>query len=146
MAKNEKAIKVNEVDPGGRPTKFTPQRCADIVDAIKHRAPYEYAAMANGISERTLYNWIDLGKEHLEHNIESNYAKFLQDIKRAELTRIREHTDIIAARPERWQADAWLLERRWHKHFGPNAQLNELNQRLERLENGEERDPTEGAS
>jgi len=50
---------------------------------------------------------------------------------------MREHSDMIAAKPERWQADAWLLERRWPKHYGPNAQLNELNQRLSRIEGGD---------
>lgn len=121
----------------GRPSKFTPERCAAIVDAIAHRIPYEYAAEANGIAEKTLYLWLEIAKKHQDQGIESDYTVFLQDIKRAEMQRIREHADIIAARPERWQADAWMLERRWHKHYGPNAQINELNQRLDRLENAE---------
>ena len=53
------------------------------------------------------------------------------------MQKVMEHTDMIAAKPERWQADAWLLERRWPKHFGANAQVNELNERLARLEVGE---------
>ncbi|HHT9109552.1 MAG TPA: hypothetical protein ACFYDZ_00165 [Candidatus Brocadiaceae bacterium] len=118
----------------GRPSKFTPERRSAIVDAISHRIPYEYAALANGIAEKTLYLWLELGREHQEAGIDSDYSFFLQDIKRAEMQRIREHSDMIAAKPERWQADAWILERRWHKHFGPNAQLNELNKRLEMLE------------
>jgi hypothetical protein len=121
----------------GRPTKFTPARRSQIVDAISHRIPYEYAALANGISEQTLYNWLDIAKYHLAQGIDSDYTQFLEDIKRAEMTRIREHSDMIAAKPERWQADAWLLERRWHKHYGPNAQLNELNHKLDRLTDGD---------
>lgn len=120
----------------GRPSKFTPERRGAIIDAISHRVPYEMAAEANGISLETLYAWLRTGKEHRDKNIESDYTIFSEALKRAEMTKVREHTDMIAAKPERWQADAWLLERRWHKYFGPNAQVNELNERLDKLENG----------
>ena len=120
----------------GRPSKFTPERRGSIIDAISHRIPYEMAAEANGISLETLYAWLRTGKAHRDANIDSDYTIFSEALKRAEMTKVREHTDMIAAKPERWQADAWLLERRWHKHFGPNAQVNELNERLDRLENG----------
>ena len=123
-------------EPMGRPTKFTPDRCADIISAISRRAPYQLAAEANGISERTLFYWLEEGVRDLDANIDSEYAQFLQSIKRAEMQKVMEHTDMIAAKPERWQADAWILERRWPKHFGANAQVNELNQRLTNLEGG----------
>lgn len=124
----------------GRPSKFTPERRAAIVDAIRHRIPYEYAAEANGICEETLYEWLRIARAHRLEGITSDYTQFSEDLKRAEMQRIREHTDIISARPERWQADAWLLERRWYKHFGPNAQLNEMHHKLARLEGGEAKD------
>jgi transposase-like protein len=135
--------KAREIKDLGRPTKFTPEIRALIVDAISHRIPYEYAAEANGITEKTLYNWLDIAREHQAEGIDSEYTIFLQDIKRAEMTRIREHSDMIAAKPERWQADAWILERRWHKHFGPNAAIQELNNRLARLENGDQGNESE---
>ena len=121
----------------GRPSKFTEKRRNDIIDAVSHRIPYEMAAEANGITLSTLYEWFKIGREHTERGIDSDYTIFSEGLKRAEMQKVREHTDMIAAKPERWQADAWLLERRWHKHFGPNAQLNELNQRLAKLEHGE---------
>lgn len=121
----------------GRPLKFTPERRAAIVDAIRNRIPYEYAAEANGICEDTLYEWLRIAKTHRKDGIDSKYTEFSEDIKRAEMQRIREHLDIISARPERWQADSWILERRWYKHFGPNSQLNELNQRLAKLQDGD---------
>lgn len=124
-------------EPIGRPSKFTEKRRNDIIDAISHRIPYELAAEANGISLSTLYEWFKIGKEHCEQGIESDYTIFSEALKRAEMQKIREHTDMIAAKPERWQADAWLLERRWHKHFGANAALNELNQKLDKLLDGE---------
>jgi transposase-like protein len=121
----------------GRPSKFTPERRAAIIDAISHRIPYEFAAEANGICEDTLYEWVKIGKAHRKEGIISDYSKFSEDLKRAEMEKIRGHCDMIAAKPERWQADAWLLERRWYKHFGANAQVNELNQKLDRLLNGD---------
>ena len=121
----------------GRPTKFTPERRTAIIDAISHRIPYEYAAEANGICEDTLYEWIKIGKQHRKQGIESDYSIFSESIKKAEMDKMRGHLDIIAARPQRWTADAWILERRWHKHFSSNAQIGELNQRLAKIEEGD---------
>jgi transposase-like protein len=118
----------------GRPPLCTPEKRAAIIDAISHRIPYEFAAEGNGVCEATLYNWLICGRRDLKAGLQNEYTLFLEDVKRAEMTRIRQHSDIIAERPERWQADAWLLERRWHKHYGPNAQLNELNRRLDKIE------------
>lgn len=137
MVRKAKQIAPLVVKDVGRPSKFTPERRDAIVDAIRNRIPYEYAAEANGICEDTLYEWLSIAKRHRRENIDSEYTKFSEDIKRAEMQRMREHSDIISARPERWQADAWLLERRWPKLYGPNAQLNELNNRLSKLEHGE---------
>jgi hypothetical protein len=95
------------------------------------------AAEANGICLETLYEWLRIGKQHRMDGIESDYTIFSESLKRSEMTRVRQHMDIIADRPERWQADSWLLERRWHKHFGANAQLNELNNKLDQLLDGE---------
>jgi len=141
MTQNSKLGPPGEIKDVGRPAKFTPERRSAIVDAISHRIPYEYAAEANGICEETLYDWLRTAKKHRTEGITSDYTQFSEDIKRAEMTRMREHSDMIAAKPERWQADAWLLERRWYKHYGPNAQLNELNHKLSRLVDG---DPNEG--
>ena len=124
-------------EPVGRPSKFTPERRSSIIDAISHRIPYEMAAEANGISAETLYEWLRIGKSHRDQGIESDYSIFSEGLKRAEMQRVREHCDMIAAKPERWQADAWLLERRWHKHFSPNAAVLELNERMNKLEQGE---------
>lgn len=133
MANSLNRKKSSEIKDIGRPTKFNPERCAAIVDAISHRIPYELAAEANGIAERTLYYWMDLGYQDQLAGKDTEYSDFLQSIKRAEMTRIREHSDIISARPERWQADAWMLERRWPKHYGNNILLKELNDKMNKM-------------
>lgn len=137
MAGKPQPPKVYVQEGSGRPSKFTEKRRNDIIDAISHRIPYELAAEANGISLSTLYEWFKIGREHQEQGIDSEYTVFSEALKRAEMQKVREHCDMIAAKPERWQADAWLLERRWHKHFSSNAQLGELNQKLDQLNNGE---------
>lgn len=120
----------------GRPSKFTPERRAAIVKSIRSRVPYEYAAEGNGICEATLYIWFDIGKEHKAKGIDSDYTIFIEDIKRAEMERIIEHNDNIASHVEKWQSDAWILERRWYKHYGSNAPLMELNRELAQLKEG----------
>ena len=120
-------------EPIGRPSKFTPERCASIIDDISHRVPYEMAAEANGICLDTLYEWLKIGKNHRTEGITSDYTIFSEALKRAEVSKVREHNEKIASNVDRWQADAWILERRWHKHYSPNAQLNEMNQKLDKL-------------
>lgn len=134
MAGKPNPPKQYATEPIGRPSKFTPERRAAIIDDIAHRIPYEMAAEANGITVSTLYDWLNTGKEHNSSGIISDYTIFSEGIKHAEKQRVREHCENIASKPERWQADAWLLERRWYKYFGPNAQLNELNERMSKLE------------
>ena len=124
----------------GRPSKFTPERCSDIIAAISRRVPYQLAAEANGITERTFYFWLELGAKHFDEEIDSEFANFFQSIKKAEMQKVIEHTDMIAAKPERWQADAWLLERRWHRYFSSSAPVMELNERLGKLEGETARD------
>ncbi len=122
----------------GRPDKLTPQRAAAIVRDIADRIPYQLAAEANGICEDTLYEWIVRGlRDRAEGVVDSKYTKFSEDVKKAERDRVREHVNNIAERPERWQADAWILERRWYRHFGTNSQLMELQKKIERMEEQE---------
>ncbi len=127
-------------DTTGRPTKFTPERCAAIINDIANRVPYEFAAEANGISEATLYIWLDIGKTHQNEGVNSPYAVFLEGIKKAERNRIIQHNENISDHVDKWQADAWILERRWHKHYGSNAQLNELNRKLDELVANDKKD------
>ena len=122
---------------GRHPWMFTPERCAAIIQDISDRIPYILAAEANGICEDTLYDWLSKGKADKLAGINSDYANFSERIKKTEREKIKGHLDKIANNVERWQSDGWMLERRWYKHFGPNAQVNELNARLDKLEQGE---------
>jgi len=120
--------------PGGRPSKFTPERRQAIINDISKYVPYEIAAVANGVCERVLYDWLEQGRNDLAADINSDFSQFVQDIKRAEATRIKENAATLHDREEGWQSKAWLLERRHWKYFSNNAPLVELNKRLDELE------------
>ncbi len=57
---------MSEVNLGGCPPKYTPERTSAILKSISNRIPYELAAEANGISERCLYLWLNKGEEESE--------------------------------------------------------------------------------
>lgn len=118
----------------GRPPKFTPQVRTAIIDCISDRIPYDLAALSNGVSPRRFYEWLKQGLIDLDAGIESDYANFSQGVKNAEVGKMRFHLDKISENIERWQADAWILERRWWKHFSPNAAVVEFNKRLDAME------------
>lgn len=119
---------------GGKPIKYTPERLAAILDSISNRIPYQLSAEANGIRERTLYEWINQGRDEQDQGLDTPLARFAQDIKKIEQQRIKHHMDKIDANVERWQGDAWILERRWYKYFGANVHLNEIEKRLNVVE------------
>lgn len=133
---------IDKIDkhPGGRPSKFTPERRRAILDAIGKRIPYILAAESNGICEDTLYAWLNQGIEDRKNGIDSEFAQFSEDLKRVEREKIEHHLNKIDANVKNWQADAWILERRWYKLFGANAQLMDLNERLDKLEKGVNKD------
>ncbi len=124
----------SEKNLGGRPTKFTAELCAALIDDISHCVPYELAAYGNGIGPTALYSWLNQGYADLENGIDSEFARFSKAIKGTENKRIRRHIDTIDEMPKGWQAHAWILERRWWKHFSQNAAAIEFNERLQKLE------------
>jgi transposase len=131
----------------GRPSKFTPERAARIVEALQIGAYRETAAEYGGISTRCFYDWIDLGTKALEDgedgerpplNAEAlaadpdadpilppiqTFAQFVQAVKDAEAqTEVRSLSIIQTASTETWQAAAWLLERKFPNRYGRRMQ------------------------
>jgi len=131
---------MKQVNKGGRPSKFTAERRAAILDSISHCIPYELAALANGICEDTLYDWLKHGLEDISAGIDSEFAKFSEALKKIEEEKIKYHLQKINRNIERWQADAWILERRWSKLFSANAPIREMQERLDKLEKFNQQD------
>ncbi len=85
-----------------------------ICDAIKEGNTYENAAQLAGICEKTLYNWIQRGKDG-----EDGFLQFLQALKKANAKAEQKMVSVIvASAPRNWQAAAWFLERRNPQHWG----------------------------
>src|SRR5277367_5253087 len=120
--------------PGGRPSKFTPERISAILSNINDRIPYELAAQSTGITYECMLLWMQEGRRDICANLDTEKAKFFRDIKSLEAKRIKEHLEAINSNPERWQAQAWILERRWHKYFSSNAAVQEIHARLDEVE------------
>lgn len=124
----------------GRPSKFTKERTDAILKSISNRIPYELAAEANGICEDTLYEWIKLGRRASRAGIDNEYSKFSESLKKIEQEKIQQHLEMINNMPERWQAQAWILERRWWKYFSPNAAVVEFNKKLQAMEDNDNKE------
>jgi hypothetical protein len=132
-------------NPVGCPPKYTPERLAAILQSISNRIPYKLAAEANGIRECTLYDWINQGWDEKDQGLDTPLAKFSEDIKKIEENLINGHFKKMNNNVERWQADAWILERRFYKHFGANVHLQEMDERLKKIEaQSKEKDSNHG--
>jgi hypothetical protein len=104
------------------------------------------AAWHARISESTLYGWLRHGLEDIENGIDSEFSKFLQDIKEAESHKIVGHMDALEEQSERWQSRAWILERRWRNQFTDKAAEIEFRERLEKLEESRKGEADNGQS
>lgn len=100
----------------GRPTKFTPETTAKLVQAISLGAPYVHACNYAGVSYAQFRVWMKRG----EAAKKGKFAEFFATIKEAEgratvgwLAKIEK-----AANEGNWQAAAWKLERRYPSDFG----------------------------
>jgi len=106
---------------GGRPRKLTRPVQDRIVKAIRLGASYALAAASASITDRTMYAWMAQGR-----NANSGmHFRFYQAVKKAEadaaeraLGRLQ-----LAAKNGTWQADAWLLERRYREDYALNSRV-----------------------
>jgi len=94
----------------GRRTKCDEEVTARVVEAVKAGATYKLAAAAGGVDESTLHRWMAAGRD----SGRQPYRAFYQRVKEAETAGARAALDAIQeAAGSRWQAAAWLLERRY---------------------------------
>lgn len=107
-----------------RPTKLTPQVQKRICDLLAAGNTRRAAAECAGITDRTLYAWLQRG----EVAKSGPFLQFLRAVEKAEAE--AEAVSVLTIRQaarESWQAAAWWLERRrphdWgrierHEHTG----------------------------
>jgi hypothetical protein len=110
---------------GGRPTKLTPKLEAEISEHVRQGVPYELAALAAGIDEKTVYNWLLRGQRG-----EEPYSSFFQAITQGKAGRAVKCVGNIVGMEKGWQSQAWWLERIYPQHFArqeaPQVIVNQL--------------------
>ena len=104
------------INKGGRPSEFTPENRAAILEAVRLGLPECRAAELCGLDPSTLAHWKARGREETS----GPYFDFLMDMKgadahceRALLTTVRK----AAEEPKHWTAAMTLLERKWPKRW-----------------------------
>ena len=102
-------------DPGGRPTKFTPQATRRILTSVRLGSPLNLACKGAGVDYSTMRYWVTEGQEAGE----GEKFEFANALEKAQGGFIDANLRIIrkAAREKIWQAAAWLLERTRPQEF-----------------------------
>ena len=115
--------------------KLTDKLIDDFIGHVKRGARVTAACQLLEISRRTYYDWNERGLTLLDEiedkirkrkNLTKNqklYIKFHQDVGKAfverELSLIAKIED-----SDKWQAQAWILERQFREHYAPRRYLD----------------------
>ena len=112
------------------PSKFTKPTVAKLLAGVRRGLPYHLAAAAAGVSEATFHRW--QRGEFPEDAGEELKQQFLEGLTRARGQAADRLTKQIhdAAKAD-WRAAAWILERRYPKDYGKDA---DALQKLEAIE------------
>lgn len=92
----------------------------NFITAIKMGFSNEKACGYAGVSEPTLYAWLNKGEEDEKlGNTKTIYFKFFKEYKKAKSDFVMRHMVRITEASDNgnWQASAWLLERRCPQDF-----------------------------
>lgn len=116
---------------------LTPEAHDAIVRNLASGCPPEVAAIAAGVIRQTYYNWMTRGRDairaangNLSQVVEEDpYARLVVDVEEAQTTFIRDSLVMIAAigrgqAKGRYDALAWVLERRFPQMFGRRSRLD----------------------
>lgn len=131
-------------DKRGRPTVFTPQVCAKLLEGVRLGMSLRKACGLAQINEQTLFNWQKACNDGVGYGTISyeSLSVFFGQLANAKEERERTWLQRIehAAEKGDWRADAWKLERTnrsdWGK--GPDVVVNNQPSLTQILINGEE--------
>lgn len=115
----------------GRRSKLTPARRTQIVDAVAAGLPVKYASARAGVTDATVWRWIQRGRAE-ERGI---YAEFAAAMEQAQADSVAALVaQVTVAAQKDWRAASWLLTRRAPDHFmdpGKRAELMAAEARAE---------------
>lgn len=133
---------------GGRPPKLTPEVAEKILLFLKLGNSQKAAAQAAGVSESALQKWLAQG----EREGTGRFFQFLQDVRRAQaewqsamVKTIQQAALGKDGKGLKWQAAAWLLERRDPKNWAQRTPAEGAAEELAAQQQVEEEDPLERA-
>ena len=103
----------------GRPSKFSPEAAAAVLEHVRRGATRGLAANAAGLGRSTFMRWMARGKKERR----GPFRDFWDALKKAEAESVMELLQRINAAAERgtWQAAAWWLERRYPEEFSTHG-------------------------
>jgi hypothetical protein len=105
---------------GGRPSKLTKKTQEKFIKQIKKGAYYEIAAANCGITERTLYKWLQKGKEAQRRD---KYYKFYHAVKEAE-SQLETELGERLFKDGGYKGIIAFMERRWRKRWSKTENRN----------------------
>ena len=107
----------------GRKTKLDEKRLKKVVEGITAGLPYDTACALAGITYQTFLNWMRAG----EAAGSGKFFEFFEEVKKAEAIAESVHIKNIkdAGKSGIWQADAWMLERRYPEKWGKKEQVKQ---------------------
>jgi hypothetical protein len=128
--RTKEKVVLQETNPVGRPTKFTPEVIGRIIQSLQAGNYIETAAAFAGIDKTTLYDWLKQGAAEDE----GEYRNFSNAVGEALAT--AEMLDVQRvgnAAKDDWRAAAWRLERRHSKRWCRKDHIEVAKPRLEDL-------------
>lgn len=110
----------------GRPDKLTSNMHENVIAAVNSSASDSMVADLVGVDNKTIYRWSVRGMNDLLDGIDSKYATFCRDYKRAKAERdVRLVQFVEAEAATNWQAAMRLLEARRAHEFGRGSAYRE---------------------
>ena len=115
----------------GRRSKLTEERQLRICDAVRAGVRPETAAVYCGVSARSYYRWMQLGRAA---DADPLYVGFVEAVEVALAEwEARDVLLIGEAAKEDWRAAAWRLERRLPKVYGQEGAARDRERRRRQL-------------
>lgn len=114
--------------------KLNQDRVESILQDIYEGSTRFHAAEANGIAYETFYKWVKQGQFDLKHCKDSLEARLVQALREIEQEEIKDCRSGIKVCEKGHTGKQWTLEKVYWQHFGGNAPLIEVRERLNNLE------------
>lgn len=122
---------------GGRPTKYTDELAAAICKDIERGNTFRVAALANGLSERTFYDWREKFSQ-FSQQVDAAEAKAEREVVRMMELKIHEGaTDLIKFYLTHRNNDGWRPPKQTNEHSGPDGGPIQTVVTVERVQYGE---------